>query len=71
MLTFLRWCERVGLIDHNPGERLRDRDSPLRSYRRTYGKVQARHPGRWLTYEQAFGQLIGACNDATVVGLRD
>jgi integrase len=71
VLTFLGWCERTGLIEHNPGARLRDRDSPLRTYTRTYGKVQARHPGRWLTYDQAFGQLIGTCQDGTLIGLRD
>jgi hypothetical protein len=71
VLTFLRWCEREGLIQQNPGARLRDSDSPLRTYRRTYGKVQAQNPGRWLTHDEAFGQLIGACQDATEVGLRD
>jgi integrase/recombinase XerC len=71
VLTFLRWCERSGLIETNPGARLRDRDSALRVYRRTYGKVQARNPGRWLTYAEAFVQLVGACQDSTVLGLRD
>jgi integrase len=71
VLTFLRWCHNAGHIDANPAERLRDRDSPLRSYRRTYGKVQARNPGRWLTYDQAFGQLVAACQDSTIIGLRD
>ncbi len=69
--TFLRWCQRTGLIDTNPADRLRDRDSPLRSYRRTYGKVQGHNPGRWLTYEQAFVQLLGACQRDGIVGLRD
>jgi integrase len=71
VVTFLRFCKRSGLIEHDPGERLRDRDSPLRTYRRTYGKVQARNPGRWLTYDEAFVLLVGACQDGTVVGLRD
>jgi integrase len=71
VVTFLRWCQRSGLIEHDPAEGLRERDSPLRTYRRTYGKVQARHPGRWLTHDQAFGQLVGVCNDGTIVGLRD
>ena len=55
----------------NPGTRLRDPDSPLRTFRRTFGKVQARHPGRWLTHDQAYGQLVGACDDGTIIGLRD
>jgi len=70
-VTFLRWCEREGHISTNPARHLRDRDSPLRSYRRTFGKVQARHPGRWLTHEQAYGQLVAACQDGTLIGLRD
>jgi integrase len=69
--TFLRWCRYERLIEDNPAERLRDRDSPLRTYARTYGKVQARNPGRWLTHEEAYGQLVAACRDGTLVGLRD
>jgi integrase len=69
--TFLRWCEREGHVDTNPAQHLRDPDSPLRTFRRTFGKVQAKHPGRWLTHEQAYGQLVGSCQDGTIVGLRD
>ncbi len=69
--TFLRWCLREGLIDYNPAEHLAEPDSPLRTYRRTYGKVQARNPGRWLNRDQAYGQLVGACKDGSVTGLRD
>jgi integrase len=69
--TFLRWCQRTGYIDTNPAEHLTDSDSPLRTYHRTYGKVQARNPGRWLTREEAYGALIGTCQDGTIVGLRD
>lgn len=69
--TFLRWCQREGHIVANPAEHLRDTDSPLRTFRRTFGKVQAKNPGRWLTHEQAFGQLVPACQDGTIVGLRD
>jgi len=57
VVTFLRWCERTGLVVDNPAEHLRDRDSPLRTYRRTYGKVQAKHPGRWLTSGEAYGRI--------------
>ena len=71
VVTFLRWCERTGVIDANPAAHLRDPDSPLRTYRRTYGKVQARNPGRWLTHEEAYGRLIGACEDSSLIGLRD
>ncbi|HET9731601.1 MAG TPA: tyrosine-type recombinase/integrase [Acidimicrobiales bacterium] len=69
--TFLAWCQREGHIDSNPAAHLRDVRSPLRTYRRTYGKVQAKHPGRWLTREEAYGRLVGSCRDGTVVGLRD
>ncbi len=71
MCTFLRWCQREGHIDRNPAEHLRDPDSPLRTFRRTFGKVQAKHPGRWLTHEEAYGQLVASCQDGTDVGLRD
>jgi integrase len=69
--TFLRWCQREGHIDRNPAEHLRDPDSPLRTFRRTFGKVQTRHPGRWLTHDEADGRLVGTCHDGTIVGLRD
>ena len=46
-------------------------DGPLRFYRRTYGKVQARHPGRWLTKDEAFGTLLASCADDGLPGLRD
>jgi integrase len=69
--TFLRWCAREGVIDANPAEHLRDRDSPLRTFRRTFGKVQSKHPGRWLTHEEAYGTLVTSCQDGTLIGLRD
>jgi integrase len=55
----------------SPADRLADRDSPHRSYRRTYGKVQAANPGRWLTWDEAYDTLLGACRDGTAVGRRD
>ena len=67
--TFLRWCQRTGLIAANPAEHLRDSDSPLRTYKRTYGKVQAKNPGRWLTHDEAYGRLSPVCQDGTIVGL--
>lgn len=71
MCTFLRWCQREGHIDRNPAEHLQDPDSPLRTFRRTFGKVQSKHPGRWLTHEEAYGRLVGTCQDGSIVGLRD
>ncbi len=53
------------------GERLASRESPLRTYKRTYGKAQSANPGRWLTHDQAFGALLAAGNDGTLPGLRD
>jgi integrase len=69
--TFLRWCERTGYVTHNVADHLADPDSPLKTYHRTYGKVQAQNPGRWLTHDEAYGRLIGACQDGTTIGLRD
>jgi integrase len=67
--VFFRWCRDVGIITHDPARRLDE--SPLRTYCKTYGKVQARNPGRWLTHDEAYGQLVAACQDDTVIGLRD
>jgi site-specific recombinase XerC len=69
--TFLRWCVREGVIDRNPAEHLRDPDSPLRTFRRTFGKAQSKNPGRWLTHDDAYGQLVAVCQDGTIVGVRD
>jgi integrase len=69
--TFLRWCIREGVIDKNPAEHLRDPGSPLRTFRRTFGKVQSKHPGRWLTHDEAYGLLVASCQDGTLIGLRD
>lgn len=43
----------------------------LRTYKRTYGKVQAKHPGRWLSHDDAYGRLVAVCQDGTIAGLRD
>jgi integrase len=66
--SFLRWCVQTGLIDSNPADLL---PNITKSFPTTYGKVQDRRPARFLTYEQAFVQLVGACQDGTDVGLRD
>jgi hypothetical protein len=52
-------------------EVLAGRDNPLRQIPRLYGKVQGQRPARWLSHEEAFGQLIGACRDGTDLGTRD
>jgi integrase len=69
--TFLRWCVRQGQGDPALIEALSGRDNPLRQIPRLYGKVQAARPARWLSYEEAFDRLIGACRDGTDLGLRD
>lgn len=69
--AFTEWCLGQGVITSGPAGDLRGPRSPLRTYRRTYGKVQARNPGRWLTYDEAYGRLVGACQDGTIVGTRD
>ena len=37
---------------------------------RLYGKLQGTYPPRYLTHEQAYGQLLGTCSDGEL-GLRD
>jgi integrase len=66
--TFWRWALREGFTANDPTVHL---DYLTKQYPKTYGKVQAVHPARWLTHEQAFGALIGACRDGTQQGLRD
>jgi integrase len=68
--SFLKWCAKNS-VPAAPASCLTDHDSPLRQFRPTYGKVQAPRPARWLTRDEAFGPLIAACQDDTVVGLRD
>lgn len=69
--TFTKWCLRKGYVQTDVAEHLRDPDSPLRTFHRTYGRAQAKNPGRWLTHDEAYGQLLGACQDGTTVGTRD
>ena len=61
---------RQGLIDSDVVEEAVGADSPLRRIPRTYGKVQDKHPARWLTHDEAI-QLVAACQDGTDLGLRD
>ena len=70
VVAFLRWCERNDIPAANP-TLLTDRDSPLRSFGPTYGRAQSKNPGRWLTKDEAFGRLVGTCQDGTPTGLRD
>lgn len=68
--TFLRWCVRQGECDGQLVETLAGRDNPLRRIPRLYGKVQGKYPARWLEKDEAFTQLLGAC-DNTDVGRRN
>ncbi|HUQ39694.1 MAG TPA: hypothetical protein VM030_06030, partial [Acidimicrobiales bacterium] len=45
-------------------EAIRGSDHPIRRLPRLYGKVQAKYPGRWLSHVEAFGALIGTCDDS-------
>jgi integrase len=67
ILSFLAYAADEGhpIPNVKPVRRL------LKSYPRTYGKSQGRRPGRWLTYDEAFGKLVAACRDDSIVGLRD
>lgn len=47
------------------------RDNPLRQIPKLYGKLQGKHPARWLTHAEAFGALLDTCRDDSEVGLRD
>jgi site-specific recombinase XerD len=69
--TFLGWCLRNDHVSDNRMEDAAGPDGPLRFYPRTYGKVQAQNPGRWLTKDEAFGTLLASCADDGLPGLRD
>lgn len=66
---FLTWCERRQIVSPLLVEESVGRLSPLRRIRRTFGKVQAAHPGRWLTKDEV-ATLLASC-EATDLGLRD
>jgi len=65
---FYAWARRQGLTTNDPTAEL---EHLRKSYPKTYGKVQDANPARWLTAEEAFGSLIGACRDDTQRGVRD
>ncbi len=69
--VFVRCCVRHGEADPELLAALTDKDNPLLHIPRVYGKAQSKHAARFLSYEQAFGQLDGACHDRTEVGQRD
>lgn len=69
--TFYAWAIDQGYVTSNPARTLSGRQNPLRSYSRTFGKVQSKNPARWLTHSQAFTALVKACQDGTKIGLRD
>jgi integrase len=65
--TFWRWAIKTGHATH---DRTADLDYLTRQYPKTYGKVQASHPARWLSADEA-ARLTAACQTGTVLGLRD
>jgi len=68
--TFLRWSS--GRATPARGSGGPDRPGqPPQAGPRLDGKVQAKHPARWLTREEAFGQLLSTCAADGEVGLRD
>jgi integrase len=66
--TFYRWCHELGIVENDPTTRLL---GLRRSYPKTYGKVQAKHAGRWLSRDDAFITLLAPCQDGTPGGMRD
>ncbi len=70
LAQFLGWSRRQGMAVLDPST-LTERHSPIRRYRRTYGKAQAVNPARWLDRAEAFATLVPACQDGTDAGLRD
>ncbi len=66
--TFYRWCHELDIVEKDPTTRLL---GLRRSYPKTYGKVQAKHGGRWLSRDDAFSTLLGPCQDGTPGGMRD
>jgi integrase len=61
---------RHGEADPALVELLAGPDNPLRRIPKLYGKVQGVNPARFLTYEEAYGRLVGSCSDDDL-GLRD
>lgn len=68
--TFIAWLQEEHGLTENPLPLSVCRDI-TRRFPKVYGKKQAKNPGRRLTYDEAYGQLIGACKDGTWHGSRD
>jgi integrase len=68
LAAYLSWCTRRHIDVADLSDELA---AIRRSYPRTYGKVQAHNPAQFLNYEQAYRQLLAACQDGTWTGERD
>jgi integrase len=66
--AFYAWAVRRGYAEQNPADEL---DQLRKQFPRLYGKAQQGNPARWLSYDQAYGQLIDACRDGSWQGSRD
>lgn len=66
--VFWRWLVANGHATLNPVD---DLSHLTRAYPTIYGKRQHKNPARFLTYEEAYVRLIGACQDGTWQGSRD
>jgi len=68
--AFLAWLEDEEVLPANFSRKI-DWKYWRTEYPRVYGKRQAFYPARFLTYEQAYGTLLAACQDGTWIGSRD
>jgi integrase len=65
--AFSTWAVETGHMPTDLGTCL----IPLmKQYPKTHGKVQSRHPARWLAREEV-DQLLASCSDGTWLGSRD
>jgi integrase len=67
--NFCDWLVTERHLDRSPIGGMADH--VRKQYPRIYGKRQHQNPARFLTYDEAFGQLLGACKDGTWRGSRD
>jgi hypothetical protein len=67
--TFLRWCGTQGLDTQHATAALYDRTARSVATSARTAECKPKMPGRWLTYQQAYCQLLSACDD-TDTGLR-
>ena len=66
--VFFRWAVRQGHCESDPTAEL---GHITKSFPTTYGKTQSRYPARWLSHDEAYGQLLGTCDTSEARGLRD